>query len=458
MKIRTRLNFNKWLSLSVLLCMALSLIWSFWNIHEANNNIVLVQKMERAASERVVLRDEWLLHGGERTKTQWYSKTQYLRSLLTTAKQALKSKENQELLSYTKEDFEATAALLPLLLESDRKDLPLIQAKSTYTYAETRIISQVFLRDYSLNNNIYMLHEVVETEALAARHRERLLIIIFILIVITVTIVNAIIVNKMLANRAELIKDGLISIGNGDLNYRLPTKGNDELTELAQKINELTEKLQQSHTSVENLQREIAERKKAEETAKSFAAHQQALLAAIPDIIMEVDLDKIYTWANKPGLDFFGDDVLGKEASYYFEGEQDTYNKVETIFHGSEDIIYLESWQRRCDGEKRLLAWWCHVLKDAQGNVTGALSSARDITDRKLAEEEIKSLHGELEQRVAQRTAELKAKTAELERTNKVFVDRELRMRELKQRLAELEKSGEKREDKQNENKMGDHK
>ena len=79
------------------------------------------------------------------------------------------------------------------------------------------------------------------------------------------------------------------------------------------------------------------------------------------------------------------------------------------------------------------------MLKDAQGNVIGALSSARDVTERKLAEEEIKKLNAELEQRVAERTTELTVRTAELERINKVFVDRELRMRELKARIAELE-------------------
>lgn len=62
-----------------------------------------------------------------------------------------------------------------------------------------------------------------------------------------------------------------------------------------------------------------------------------------------------------------------------------------------------------------------------------------DITELIQAEEDRKRFNEELEKRVAVRTEELSAKTAELERLNRVFVNRELRMRELKRRIEELE-------------------
>ena len=107
---------------------------------------------------------------------------------------------------------------------------------------------------------------------------------------------------------------------------------------------------------------------------------------------MEVDNNKIYTWANPAGINFFGDEVIGKEAAFYFEGDQNTYNTVKPLFAGEEEVIYVESWQRRNDGEKRLLAWHCKMLKDNNGMVTGALSSAIDITERKKADEEIRAI------------------------------------------------------------------
>jgi two-component system cell cycle sensor histidine kinase/response regulator CckA len=125
-------------------------------------------------------------------------------------------------------------------------------------------------------------------------------------------------------------------------------------------------------------------------------ARYEAMLAAVPDIIVEVDHNKVYTWANQAALEFFGPDLLGKEAADYFTRPQDTYEKVQRLFRGDESVFYLESWQRRRDDEERLLAWWCRVLKDAEGNVVGALSTARDITERQQTEEALRRQLDEL--------------------------------------------------------------
>lgn len=127
--------------------------------------------------------------------------------------------------------------------------------------------------------------------------------------------------------------------------------------------------------------------KEVEYQFKVLSARHKAILDTVPGIIVEVDKDKIYRWANKAGVDFFGDDILGREASEFFIEEQDVYEKVQPVFAGDEEVVYLESLQRRSDGEPRTLAWWCKSLKDENENVIGAISTATDITERKLAEE-----------------------------------------------------------------------
>ncbi|MBN2082717.1 PAS domain S-box protein [bacterium] len=142
---------------------------------------------------------------------------------------------------------------------------------------------------------------------------------------------------------------------------------------------------------IQGIIQDITDRKSDEELLKQLSTRTNAILAAVPDIIMEVDSNKVYIWANQAGYDFFGDDVLGHSADEFFVGDQETYGMVEPLFAGSEDVIYVESWQRRRDGVNRLLAWWCRVLKDETGQVAGALSTARDITSAKLAEEELRT-------------------------------------------------------------------
>lgn len=131
------------------------------------------------------------------------------------------------------------------------------------------------------------------------------------------------------------------------------------------------------------------------ETLNDFRELQkktEEILLSIPDIIMQVDSEKHYVWANTQGLEFFGTEVIGKEASKYFEGEQDAYESVRPVLVGYMNAIYVESWQRRCDGEKRLLAWWCRNIKDDDGVVTGILSTARDITEERQAHDEVEKL------------------------------------------------------------------
>jgi len=135
--------------------------------------------------------------------------------------------------------------------------------------------------------------------------------------------------------------------------------------------------------------KDITERKQADLQLLSLANRNQALLDAIPDMVVEVDSLKKMTWMNQAGLDFYGASAIGKEPKEFFVGEQNTYEQVQSLFEGDDSVIHLESWQRRQDGETRLLEWWCRSLKDANGTVMGAISTGHDITDRQLAQKKL---------------------------------------------------------------------
>ncbi len=114
-----------------------------------------------------------------------------------------------------------------------------------------------------------------------------------------------------------------------------------------------------------------------------------SILADLPDIIMELDTGNVCTWANRAGLEFFGDDVVGSTVSQFFEGEQNTCKDVRSMSNGAEPAVYIETRQRRKDKEMRLLAWSCRAHRDEVGKVTGACATARDITGQTRIDEQI---------------------------------------------------------------------
>lgn len=91
----------------------------------------------------------------------------------------------------------------------------------------------------------------------------------------------------------------------------------------------------------------------------------------------------------------------------------------------------LESGIIRPDGTKRYTHTVGGVIRDKNGKPLKMFGVVQDITDRKLADDEIKMANRELHKKVE-----------ELERFNKLTVGRELKMIELKKRIKELEGRG----------------
>ncbi|GEM_PF-935116 len=137
---------------------------------------------------------------------------------------------------------------------------------------------------------------------------------------------------------------------------------------------------------------DITERRRSEEVLRQLYARQEAILAATPEIIVETNINAVYTWANSAGLEFFGSDIIGRETAFYFEGGQGSREPDRYHADDSENVFCSENWQRRADGQKRLLAWRHRVLRGSGGRLIGSLSTARDITDSRQAEEKMRWL------------------------------------------------------------------
>ncbi|MBN1491317.1 MAG: PAS domain S-box protein [Phycisphaerae bacterium] len=136
----------------------------------------------------------------------------------------------------------------------------------------------------------------------------------------------------------------------------------------------------------ERLKTEITERARTEARLREVSARDNALLAALPDIVIGIDTTEVCVWTNQAGLEFFGDTIVGKSVAACCIGDEAFAAHVHALSNGDDETLPFESWHPRRDGEARHLAWRRRAFKDGRGRVVGGVLVGRDVTDQKRAE------------------------------------------------------------------------
>jgi len=164
---------------------------------------------------------------------------------------------------------------------------------------------------------------------------------------------------------------------------------------------------------VENF-KDISERKAMEEKLREERDRAQKYLDVVGVIILIVGADQKVRLINKKGCEILGygeREILGRNWFDSFVPERvrsevaATFQKLKSgeieSAKGFENPILAKN------GEEKIISWHNTFLRDEKGYITAILTSGEDITDRKLAEEELKKYRLHLEELVRDRTGEL---------------------------------------------------
>ena len=179
-------------------------------------------------------------------------------------------------------------------------------------------------------------------------------------------------------------------MARGELGETVPVLSSDEIGDLARSFNQMS--------------RDLAETTVSKDFLDSI---QRNML----DVLIVTAPDGSIGMLNQSALDLLNyseAELVGRPVDLLFAGAEDSSEWEAHKERIQEDIVRnLEESLLSKDGRRIPVLFSASAFKDKGDRTAGVIITARDITERKQAEEALQSAYGELEQRVEERTAEL---------------------------------------------------
>jgi len=165
--------------------------------------------------------------------------------------------------------------------------------------------------------------------------------------------------------------------------------------------------------------RDITERKSAIQALERSELRYRSLVRAVPQIVWTTDAQGAMVEDQPTWREFTGqtlDEIRGWDRlNALHPDDRERTADLWSRALKSRSVYATEYRLRRHDGEFRRMAVQGVPVLDEQGQVREWVGTSADITDRVLAEEEVRKLNLTLEKRVVERTVELQAANKELE-------------------------------------------
>ncbi|MCD4808605.1 MAG: PAS domain S-box protein, partial [Methanosarcinales archaeon] len=140
--------------------------------------------------------------------------------------------------------------------------------------------------------------------------------------------------------------------------------------------------------------KDITERKQSEEEIRDLQHYNRGLIEVSLDPLVTFDHEGIIMDVNEATIRATGrerDELIGTPFADYFTDPDKAYKGAMLTFE-TEEVRDYELVMKARDGTETVVSYNASVYKDQTGKVVGAFAAARDITERKGAEQEIQYL------------------------------------------------------------------
>ncbi len=183
------------------------------------------------------------------------------------------------------------------------------------------------------------------------------------------------------------LHDATDRIVTGDLSYKVNIKTGDELEQLADSFNIMTSHLEKSTTSIDNLNREITERKKAEEKIRRAEEEWSRTFNSISDMVFIQDTNFTIIKVNKAFADTLKmkpEDIIGRKCYEVLHKKDKPFAGCPFEQTQKDKKMHVEEINDPNIGIPLLVT--TSPIFDDNGNLKGSVHIAKDITQIKETE------------------------------------------------------------------------
>ena len=287
MRIATTLKVSSLSSAGALVVLITVLFWSLGETRKAQVDGLLADTIQDSVFERSSVRDEYLLYREERSKKEWAAKNEATGLLLSKAARECSDPKSLPVLQEMLSALNDTSAIFVRIVNTSEARKIAGSEIPAFRELEKRLISQILLRTSALQKHANQLQVSAKDRVLRSLVRSLVITVIFVVVAVLITLCNWALLNRKLRRRLETLHAGAEIIGGGNLAHRIHCHGSDELVDLAQTINEMTEKLLLSTSALKRLNTDLERRiaRRTRELSESLDLNQSIIAASAAGIL-----------------------------------------------------------------------------------------------------------------------------------------------------------------------------
>jgi PAS domain S-box-containing protein len=392
MRIRTQFIIPILLFGIILVVIAASAIITHQKLEKASQQENLASNIAQGAGELSYLSNDYLIYRESQQLKRWQSRFALLSNQVASLnvdkpeQQVLvrNIKANEQRL---KQVFDSVASAVggPSQNRSTALDLAFLQV----SWSRMAVQSQGLVSDASRLSQLLhqQMDELTETRT--------------ILMYVMIGLFGAFLLASYMLTYRKILKSiatlqaGTNVIGSGNLDFKIEERKKDEIGDLSRAFNQMTANLKDVTASKSELEREIAERKRAEEELRQQREWLRVTLSSIGDAVIATDIEGRITFLNPVAVTLTGwqlEETLGQPI-------QSVFRIINEKTHApAEDLVARVLSEKRAvglandtalltkDGQEVPIEDSAAPIKDATGNVTGVVLVFHDVTEKRRAQ------------------------------------------------------------------------